>query len=50
METKRFATFTEAVDWVMANKHMGNREAQDFVWDNMSENTYLKAIFLTIWD
>jgi hypothetical protein len=48
MQRKKFNSFSEAVTWVMGEKQMSNREAQDFVWDNAVENSYLKVWFLTI--
>jgi hypothetical protein len=47
-ETERFASFTEAVQWVMAKRNCTNQEATHIVWDKQFTMGTDRAIWITL--
>jgi hypothetical protein len=47
-ETERFASFTEAVQWVMAKRNCTKQEATHWVWDNQFTVGTDRAIWITL--
>ena len=47
-QTERFATFKEAVLWVMEQRQCSNQEATHFVWDNQFTMGTDRAIWITL--
>jgi hypothetical protein len=48
MNTHRFQTFKEAVNFLMDNHNMSNQEATHFIWDNQFSIGTDRAIWFSI--
>lgn len=46
--THRFVTFKEALNFLMDNHNLSNRDATHFIWDNQFTMGTDRAIWLTV--